>query len=216
VSRLNAQAEIRNNPWMADSYQSILRNEQRAVGMQVLAEQVLPALLQTEEYAVAINKDSRVGIDAPGTYDAQVRLRMARKGVLSELAKPALFVVTEQALRFRPLGLDGRDYAAQMEQLAAAAEGPQVDVRALPAELYDRKRWNRMISRFRVPVLGRRSQFRDVLHVEMGSDAAVISDGDVMFQGVADEIEAAKRMALPPEESAVFLRKLGGAVLRGQ
>jgi hypothetical protein len=221
VTRLNAEAEIAANPWMTPGYQDLFRDEQRATAMHVLAENVVPGLLQTEAYARIINADDAVGVDVPGTYDDQASLRMRRKVILDELATMdhrarAQFVLTEAALRFKPEGMSNKVLALQAESIADMAEQGRVEVRVIPAEA----QWplnTRTITRYTVPVVGRPGASRRVLHVETGrSDSAIIPQGDIAFRGLIREVDRATSLALEPDASIPFLRQLGRNVLWGK
>ncbi len=96
--------------------------------------QVVPGLLQTDEYAREIIAAGRPG-DGAG-IQRRVQARMARKPLLSRKDPPApvlTAVIDEAALR-RPIG--GRDVMrGQLHALLDAARRPNVDVRVLPLEV---------------------------------------------------------------------------------
>jgi transcriptional regulator with XRE-family HTH domain len=90
---------------------------------------VVPGLLQTRPYAVALFKRAHpVGRDAEPAADA----RLARQRILDDPARRLEWVVTEAALWWRPA-----DWVVQAEQIravAVAAARDNVDLRVLPLD----------------------------------------------------------------------------------
>ncbi|MGH8902022.1 MAG: helix-turn-helix domain-containing protein [Egibacteraceae bacterium] len=90
---------------------------------------VVPGLLQTRPYAVALFERAHpVGRDAEQAADA----RLARQQILDDETRRFEWVITEAALWWRPA-----DWTVQAEQLhavSAAAARPNVDVRVLPLD----------------------------------------------------------------------------------
>ena len=94
--------------------------------------QVLPGLLQTDEYAREIIRAGQPDEDTR-SIQRRVQARMARKALLSRQDPPApvLTVVIDEAALRRPIG--GRDVMrGQLHALLDAARRPNVEVRVLP------------------------------------------------------------------------------------
>jgi transcriptional regulator with XRE-family HTH domain len=91
---------------------------------------VVPALLQTRPYAVALFERAHpAGRDAEQAADA----RLARQLILDNEARRFEWVITESALWWRPA--DWTVQAQQIRAVATAAGRPNVDVRVLPLDV---------------------------------------------------------------------------------
>jgi transcriptional regulator with XRE-family HTH domain len=93
--------------------------------------ELVPGLLQTEDYARAV-----IGADNPGMDEAQVeqrvRVRIARQALLTRLTTPpVLQVVLNEAILHRPIG-GGEVMTRQLERLAEAGELSTVSIRVMP------------------------------------------------------------------------------------
>ncbi|MGX8904748.1 helix-turn-helix domain-containing protein [Streptomyces netropsis] len=100
--------------------------ERDALVMRVYESQIVPGLLQTEEYARAMLEAVR-----PDNLDNLVAARMSRQQVLARDEPPhCWFIMDEQALR-RPIG--GREvWRAQLEHLLAAGKHPRSVIQVVP------------------------------------------------------------------------------------
>ena len=95
--------------------------------------EVVPGLLQTEEYArtVQASYQSVVPIVTPSMIERRVKVRMLRQAVLTRDPPLRLSVVIDESVLLRRIG--GRAVMrAQLEHLTAAAELPSVELRVLP------------------------------------------------------------------------------------
>jgi transcriptional regulator with XRE-family HTH domain len=104
--------------------------EAQATLLRSLQHLVVPGLLQTRPYAVALFRRARpVAQDAEQAADA----RLARQRILDDRTRQFQWVITEAALWWRP-----EDWAVQAEQIravAAATSRPNVDLRILPLDV---------------------------------------------------------------------------------
>jgi len=92
--------------------------------------QVVPGLLQTEEYAQAMIQAARPDISA-AEVEKRVRVRMSRQSLLSQDEPLDLWVVLDEAVLRRPVG--GTDVMRrQLGHLATTAELPNVTLQVLP------------------------------------------------------------------------------------
>ena len=115
---------------VAEPYDEYVAFEAEAVAMCEWEAQVVPGLLQTDEYAHAVIE---VGAEVRDPQIAQRRtaLRMARQRVLSRDLPPRLCAVIDEAVLYREIG--GRDVLRrQLQQLLDAGERPDVDLLVLP------------------------------------------------------------------------------------
>lgn len=106
--------------------------EDEADSIRDFEPQVVPGLLQTEEYARAVIEAVRPG-ESHAEIDRRVRARMARKVLLSRDDPPTLTaIIAESALRW-PIG--GRDVmSGQMRALLDAGRRSNVNIRVLHPE----------------------------------------------------------------------------------
>ena len=105
--------------------------EEAAAELSAYQTELVPGLLQTEQYARAVITADNPGVDQE-EIDRRVHVRIARQALIRrQTAPPRLTVVLNEAILRRPVG--GRAVmAAQLDSLAAAASLPHVTVRAVP------------------------------------------------------------------------------------
>lgn len=104
--------------------------EAAAKSIRAYEQQVVPGLLQTEEYAIAMIRAARAG-DSDREIAQRVRVRMARQELLTQEDPTELWVVLDEAVLSRPVGGDAvmRD---QLLRLAEASAAPNVTLQILP------------------------------------------------------------------------------------
>jgi transcriptional regulator with XRE-family HTH domain len=91
--------------------------------------QLVPGLLQTDEYIRAVVHDA--SLEPSEDVGRRVRLRMARQTVLTGEHPPRLWAVVDEAALRRPVG--GREVMrGQLERLIAATKLPNVTLQILP------------------------------------------------------------------------------------
>ena len=113
-----------------DPYDEYVALEAEAVVMREWETQIVPGLLQTDEYARAVIEVG-AGIDGEGTVQRRLALRMARQAVLVRDPPPDLRVVLDEAVLHREVG--GREVLRrQLQRLAEASERPGVELLVLP------------------------------------------------------------------------------------
>jgi hypothetical protein len=113
-----------------DPYDEYVALEAEAVAMSEWECQVVPGLLQTDEYAHAVIE---VGgdISGPEIIQRRLALRMARQAVLTREPPPRLSVVLDESVLHRAIG--GRDVLdRQLQHLYDASHRPEVELRVLP------------------------------------------------------------------------------------
>ncbi|MEV4375306.1 helix-turn-helix transcriptional regulator [Streptosporangium sp. NPDC049644] len=127
--------EVRQRGWWtayADVFTgSYIGLEDEAALIHQWEVQLVPGLLQTEDYARAVISAGR-----PEPYDAEdihrrVMARMARRTLLSRPDAPELYAVVDEGVIRRPIGSPElmRD---QLQALLIAARRPNVTIRVLP------------------------------------------------------------------------------------
>ena len=109
-----------------------LELESTAHGIRTFAEQFVPGLWQTEDYARAV-LGARSVTSAPEQIERQVAVRMRRQQVLDrdDPPPPEMWTVLDEAVIRRVVG--GRDVMrAQLERLREVSSGPWVTLQVLP------------------------------------------------------------------------------------
>jgi transcriptional regulator with XRE-family HTH domain len=104
--------------------------EAAAKSIRAYEQQVVPGLLQTDKYAIAMIRAARLG-DTDQEIDQRVRVRMARQALLTQDDPIDLWVVLDEAVLSRPVGGDDvmRD---QLERLVEVTRLPNVTLQILP------------------------------------------------------------------------------------
>jgi transcriptional regulator with XRE-family HTH domain len=160
--------------------------------------QVVPGLLQTEEYARTLIRNGRPGMPAADA-ERRVHVRMARQSLLVQDDPLDLWVVLDETVFHRLVG-GATVMRVQLDRLLAAARMPNITIQVLP--------------------------FSAGAHVAMEGSFAILgyddpADPDVVFAENAagglflekDEelrqyheiFDHLRAVALPPEESAAFI-----------
>src|SRR5437762_11363828 len=110
-SRLLAlRGQARQRAWweaygdaLPDAYETLIGLEAAASVISTYEAQVVPGLLQTDEYANAVTLADGV-YDDPDVLGQRVAVRMARQAVLTREPAPELQVVLDEAVLRRPIG----------------------------------------------------------------------------------------------------------------
>ena len=106
--------------------------EAAASSLRAYEPQVVPGLLQTEDYAKAMIRAARPDITAK-EVEQRVRVRLGRQSLLSQDDPIDLWAVLDEAVLSRPVGGDAV-MRAQLEALVEVAELPNVTIQVLPFE----------------------------------------------------------------------------------
>jgi transcriptional regulator with XRE-family HTH domain len=111
-------------------FETYLGLEQAASVIRTYEPQLVPGLLQTEDYARAIMLLRHLHV-SNGEIERRVALRMARQALLSQPGAPDLWVALDEATLRRPLG-DQKLQQAQLLQLIEMAERPNITLQIVP------------------------------------------------------------------------------------
>ena len=133
-----ALARQANSPGWWREYGDVLPNwfetylglEQSASVIRTYEPQLVPGLLQTEDYARAIMLLRHLHVPY-GEIERRVALRMARQAFLSRPGSPDLWVALDEAALRRTLG-DRKIQRAQLRHLVEMAQLPNVTLQILP------------------------------------------------------------------------------------
>ncbi|MBE9376552.1 helix-turn-helix domain-containing protein [Saccharopolyspora sp. HNM0983] len=176
--------------------------ERSATEVMVVASEVLPGNLQTEDYTRAIF-DGR-GDDSSGKAgEDTVRVRQERQALLTgEGAPHASFVLSESALR-RQIGT--RDVmAAQLHHLAELALLPNVTIRIIPFDIrsYGDVGYDFVIFRFDADTS------TDIVYIEIYGDAVYLDKPPEAVHRYTELLGRLHGVASGPVESRNFVREL--------
>ncbi|MGH3670438.1 MAG: helix-turn-helix domain-containing protein [Pseudonocardiaceae bacterium] len=136
-----ALARQANSPGWWREYGDVLPNwfetylglEQSASVIRTYEPQLVPGLLQTEDYARAIMLLRHLHVSG-GEIERRVALRMARQAFLSQPGSPDLWVALDEAALRRPLG-GQKIQRAQLLHLVDMAQLPNVTLQIVPFEV---------------------------------------------------------------------------------
>ncbi len=138
VEALLAMAREANEPGWWQPYNDLLPQwfrayvdlESAAALIRTYEGQLVPGLLQTEDYTRAVLQGAH--LDEPEEeVERRVALRMARQALLTRADGPRLWAVVDEAALRRPVG--GREVMrAQLERLVEATKLPNVTLQVLP------------------------------------------------------------------------------------
>jgi hypothetical protein len=181
--------------------------EAESVSISEWEADVVPGLLQTEDYARQIAAGyQQVMPTPPNVIEQVVRVRMLRQRRLAQEPVLQLYTVLDEAVLLRKIG-DPGIMRRQLEHLAVTSERPNVDLRILPL--------NRdaplAISSFSILNFGTRSTSDPFTLSEVVAAENVTSQ--FSFEGEANTYlfrvfhDALTRSALPPEDSLRWLRR---------
>ena len=175
--------------------------EAAAQSVRAYEQQVVPGILQTEEYAKAMIKAARPDITAD-EVDRRVRVRLGRQSLLNQDDPIELWVVLDEAVVSRPVGGDGV-MRAQLERLVEASDLPNVTLQILPFEAGGHAGMDGTFAILDFP----EPSDPDVVYAENATGGLFLEKSDELrkYQFIFDHIRAA---ALGPEESVAYIAKL--------
>ncbi|HEY6424572.1 MAG TPA: Scr1 family TA system antitoxin-like transcriptional regulator, partial [Pseudonocardiaceae bacterium] len=111
-------------------FKTYLGLEQAASVIRAYEPQLVPGLLQTEDYARALMLLRHLHV-SHGEIERRVALRMARQAFLSQPGAPDLWVALDEAALRRPMG-DQKAQRAQLLHLIEMAQRPNITLQIVP------------------------------------------------------------------------------------
>ena len=178
--------------------------ETAATSIDIYMSLIVPALLQTADYARAVI--GAVRPDLPGAeIDRRVELRLRRQALLDQDHPPALRVLLDDTVLRRPVGGE-KVMAAQRRRLLEDAARPAVTLQVLPVEAGVHAGMDGPFTIFGFPAPAE----RDVVALDSAADALYLED--------AEDVARYRRVfglllpaALTPEASAGRIAAAGVA-----
>ncbi len=135
-----ARDAVRKGWWEAfsdalpEQYASYIGLEIEAEAIWQWETQVIPGLLQTEAYALAVERWSHsIEVIPPSRVDARVEARIARQSVLTRETPLQLSIILDESLLLRRYG-DARLMREQLYRLQEVAELPNLKLQVLPLD----------------------------------------------------------------------------------
>jgi hypothetical protein len=175
--------------------------EAAASSVRAYEQQVVPGLLQTEDYAKAMIRAARPDITAD-QVEQRVRVRLGRQSLLSQEDPIDFWVVLDEAVVSRPVGGDAV-MRAQLERLVEAADLPNVTLQILPFEVGGHAGMDGTFAILEFPEPGD----PDVVYAENATGGLFLEKTEELqkYVFIFDHIRAA---AIRPEESVALIAKL--------
>ncbi|MFF4506277.1 helix-turn-helix transcriptional regulator [Streptomyces sp. NPDC001401] len=197
VERAMSKTRTRHPEW----YRSYAALEAEAVELHFYANQGVPGLLQTKEYAQAVFSRRRPLLDEE-TIQRRVADRLNRQQIFDKWPAPLCSYVLEEVLLDRPIG--GRDvHAAQLRRLLHIGSLRNVEIQVMPTLIAQHPN---MDGAFNLLTPKKHPQ---VAYTEIQGFPRLITALEEVRK-ITDRYGIMRAMALPPEESqALIERKLG-------
>jgi transcriptional regulator with XRE-family HTH domain len=175
--------------------------EAAARSIRAYEQQVIPGLLQTDKYAIAMIRAARLG-DTDREIEQRVRVRMARQALLIQDDPIDLQVVLDEAVVSRPVGGEEvmRD---QLLHLLEATQLPNVTLQILPFAAGAHAGMDGTFAILDFPD----AEDPNVVFAENATGGLFLEKSDELtkYVFIFDQIRAT---ALPPEESQAMIAKL--------
>ncbi|MFE1750956.1 helix-turn-helix domain-containing protein [Streptomyces anandii] len=198
---LNASKEEVARAQYPAFFRDAARLEAEAVELHVYANQAVPGLLQTEEYAHAIFMMMRPPMDDE-LIEQRVSARLARQEILSGRHAPLASFVIDEAVLKRPIG--GREVLrGQLEYILLAGERRNIEIQVMPL---DREENAGMAGPFTLieTKVGRRIAYAEVQNV-----SRLQTERD-RVRALEAKYGIIRAQALTPRESLAYVEKLLG------
>lgn len=145
-----AWGEISNGS-LLEGYQEYLGQEARAAEIRLFEVGVVPGLLQTAEYAMAIEASAvRRGAITPEQATERVELLVERQASLVRHIAPVVIVVLDESCIRRPIGGD-ETMDGQLAHLVKFAEEPHSILQVAPYTMAERRPFDRLVNLLTLP-----------------------------------------------------------------
>ncbi|GGU97431.1 transcriptional regulator [Actinomadura cremea] len=182
-------------------FQSYVGLEDGARSLMIYQSDLIPGLMQTDEYAEAIIRAHRPSLDAD-EIERQLTARATRQALLAQADPLEVWVVLDEAALRRMVGGRGT-MVTQLHRLEELAELPNVTLQVLPFEQGAHASMGTSFHRLTFP----EQDANDVIYLEdLTSSQYLEEPGDIeRYTLVIDHLRAS---ALPPEASVRFIRRV--------
>lgn len=175
--------------------------EAEAVELHVYANQAMPGLLQTEEYARAVFTNWRPLLH-DDVVEQRVTARLARQDIFCRTPLPTISFVIEETVLRRPLG--GRAVmGGQLEQFLLHGQRRNVEIQVMPV---DRDEHAALAGPF---TLIETKEGRRIAYVEAQQDSRLYTERKPVRE-IEEQYGLLRAQAFTPRESLAFVEKLLG------
>ncbi|OIV36143.1 transcriptional regulator [Mangrovactinospora gilvigrisea] len=182
-------------------FQTYVGLEEAASLIRTYEMQFVPGLLQTEEYAHAVNIQYRPNASKE-EVERRVGMRMRRQKLLVDENAPRLWAVLDEAALRRPIG--GRDVMrGQVEKLIEATENPNVVLQIMPFRFGGHAAQGGAFTLLRFP----EADLPDVVYLEQLTGALYLDKRDDVDE-YANAMERLCVDSMSPERSLKLLRSI--------
>jgi transcriptional regulator with XRE-family HTH domain len=189
---------------LGPEYATLIALEADAETLRWFAAQIVPGLLQTENYARDVIRSTLL-ISPPGEIERRVKVRMSRQRVLDADIPLRLSVILDEAALRRVVG-GAEVMREQLRHLLQAADRPNVDLRVLPSATGAHPAVMGEFTILQFPEM----DAPDVVYLEnMTSNLYVEREAEVFLYAMAfDRLTA---LTLDPDDSAALISGLADA-----
>ncbi len=172
--------------------------EEGATALRMYAALLVPGLLQTRDYAIAVLRALQPSLDAE-QFERWVDLRLRRQSLLDRVGAPALWTILDEAVLRRPVG-GAEVMRDQLRRLAEASERPNVTLQVLPFAAGEHAGMDGGFTIFGFS----RSADSDVVHLDNSSGDLYLEDPEEIrrYNEVFDQLKTA---ALRPDDSLALV-----------
>jgi transcriptional regulator with XRE-family HTH domain len=211
---LSLAREANERGWWEDyadalpaEYQAVIGLEAEAASVAIWAVEIVPGLLQTEEYARQVHVGYQAVVPlTPGAIDTRVKVRMIRQQVLTRDPPLELSVVLDESVLLRRVGKPEL-MRAELLHLVQMADLPNIELRVLPLSK-ERILVANSFTIFGFNPIGETSGLRDVVSTEsaVGSDLYVEGETDTYFHRLV--FRRLVDASYSPSESRILLQRI--------
>jgi transcriptional regulator with XRE-family HTH domain len=175
--------------------------EQAASWIRTYEQQVVPGLLETEEYATTMIRAARPDL-SPEHIQRRVRVRLNRQSLLTQDDPVELWVVLDEAVLSRPVGGDAV-MRGQLNRLVEVARLPNVTLQILPFSVGAHAGMDGPFTILSFPEAGD----PDVVYAENATGGLFLEKSDELLKYgfIFDHIRTA---AMRPEDSIAHIAEL--------
>ncbi|MFE9168532.1 helix-turn-helix domain-containing protein [Streptomyces kebangsaanensis] len=182
-------------------FRDAARLEAEAIQLHVYANQAVPGLLQTEEYARAVFTMRRPLL-AEETIERRISARLARQEIFGRTPLPTISFVIEESVLRRPLGGWGV-MRGQLEEILLHGQRRNVEIQVMPSEREDHAG---LAGPF---TLIETREGRRIAYVEVHKDSRLYTERQPVRE-FEEQYGILRAAALSPRESLAFMEKLLG------
>ncbi|MFJ8190229.1 Scr1 family TA system antitoxin-like transcriptional regulator [Streptomyces sp. NPDC096094] len=182
-------------------FRDAARLEAQAVVLHVYANQAVPGLLQTDEYARAVFTMRRPLLDAE-TVEQRVVARLARQEIFGRKPMPIISFVIEESVLRRPLGGWGV-MRGELEQILLHGHRRNVEIQVMPTE---REEHAGLSGPF---TLIETAEGQRIGYAEVHKDSRLYTERKVVRE-LEEQYGLLRAAALSPRESLALIEKLLG------